>query len=200
MMKLFLNSSSPYARVVHIVLIEKDLAESVELCWCNPWGEGVELLSENPTSKIPVLITESGLPIYESLLISGYLEDLGQPPPLIPQSRKVETYHLVGLGQGLIDATFTTVISEKYLGKNEQLLYLGQRRFRAIERTLQRLANNMIRLSATSPCLGDIVIAVALDYLQFRLPELGLAHYWPELESWRTNIGQRSSFKRTSFQ
>ena len=200
MMKLFLNSSSPYARAVRIVLLEKGLSDIVKLCWCDPWGEEEPLLRENPASKIPVLITSSGLPISESLLIADYLDGLRQESSLIPQSRKDEIYHLTGLGQSLMDAAFSTVIAQKHQNDEKPLSFLGQRRLRAIERTLQRLEGSMVHLSATTPCLGDIVIAVALDYLQFRLPELNLAHHWPELEIWRTNITQRDSFKNTSFQ
>ncbi|MGI9274029.1 MAG: glutathione S-transferase [Endozoicomonas sp.] len=198
-MKLFLNTTSPYARVIRIFLQERGLSDCVELVWCDPWSDDEQLLRENPVGKIPALVTDSGIPISESLLIANYLNDLGQGQNLIPIDRKDAIYHLTGLGQGLMDASFTTVISRKYSGNEEDSQVLGQRRQRAIQRTLQRLEGNIDQHSDTALSLGDIVVAVALDYLLFRLPELDSANQFPGLEAWRKNITQRPSFESTAF-
>ena len=43
-MELYLNATSPYARLVRIVLLEKGLADAVTLKWCDPWADDAELL------------------------------------------------------------------------------------------------------------------------------------------------------------
>ncbi|BBI63175.1 hypothetical protein HSBAA_44810 [Vreelandella sulfidaeris] len=46
-MELYLNATSPYARLVRIVLLEKGLADAVTLKWCDPWADDADLLKAN---------------------------------------------------------------------------------------------------------------------------------------------------------
>ncbi|WP_207062682.1 glutathione S-transferase family protein [Motiliproteus sp. SC1-56] len=199
-MKLFLNKTSPYARMARIVMLEKGLSDQVALCWCDPWGEDEQLLAANPVGRIPVLVTDSGNPLSESMLIAFYLNDLPPGPSLVPENRKEAVLHLAGLGQGLMDASFTMVISRKYLNTEVNDSVLDQRRWRAIDRTLERLEHCIDSYSlAGEITLGDISVAVALEYLGFRLPELNTPDKYPNLEAWRNTITRRSSFTSTTF-
>ncbi|WP_198534604.1 glutathione S-transferase N-terminal domain-containing protein [Salinivibrio kushneri] len=58
-MELYLNTTSPYARVVRICAIEKQL-DDVKLIWVDPWADDNALLTANPNGKIPVLVTDRG--------------------------------------------------------------------------------------------------------------------------------------------
>ena len=198
-MKLFLNKTSPYARMVRILILEKGLEETVELCWCDPWSDDEQLLSVNPAGRVPVLVSDTGVSISESLLIANYLCGLGPEESLLPDSRKAEALHLAGLGQGVMEAAFSVVISRKYLNEEANESVLAQRRRRAIERTLERLEQSIGRYSTPEITVGDIAVAVSLDYLLFRLPELDTGKAYPKLEAWRASIAQRPSFKNTAF-
>ena len=199
-MKLFLNKTSPYARMTRIVVLEKGLEKRVALYWCDPWNDDEQLLAENPVGRIPVLITDQGTALSESLLIAGYLNEQQPTPSLVPEDRKEQVLHRVGLGQGLMDASFTTVISRKHLDAQANGSVLSQRRSRAIDRTLEQLDRCINRYSSDIDItLGDISVAVALEYLAFRLPETAVADRYPNLEAWRNAITQRTSFMTTPF-
>ncbi|RRJ83801.1 glutathione S-transferase [Aestuariirhabdus litorea] len=198
-MKLYLNTTSPYARMVRIVLLETGLEERVELCWCDPWSDDAALLEANALGRIPTLVTDQGVALAESLLIALYLNDLAPAPLPMPAGREA-TLQLAGQGQGLMDAAFNSVIARKYQGEAADESELGQRRARAIERTLSRLESQIDRHSgANGLSLGDIVLAVALDYLAFRLPEQLDAERYPRLQAWRQGITHRPSFDSTAF-
>ena len=198
-MKLFLNKTSPYARMVRILILERGLEERVELCWCDPWSDDQQLLSVNPAGKVPVLVSDTGVSISESLLIAIYLCGLGPVTSLLPDNNKEAVLHLAGLGQGVMEAAFAVVISRKYLNEEANESVLAQRRKRAIERTLERLEQGIDRYSTPEITMGDIAVAVALDYLLFRLSDLDTRSKFPKLEAWRTSITQRPSFKNTTF-
>lgn len=198
-MKLFLNKTSPYARMVRILVLEKGISDRVELCWCDPWNDDEALLAENPASKIPVLVCDSGIPISESLLIASYLDNTDTGVRLIPDSRKEEVLHLLGLGLGLMDDAFTEAISQKYLDKSANNSVLSIRRYKSIERLMRRLEEQISLLSKSDISAGDIAVAVALDYLSFRLPSLKTAKNYPVMEAWREKVTRRQSFKSTSF-
>ena len=69
-MELYLNATSPYARLVRIVLLEKGLMDAVTLKWCDPWADDADLLKANPAGRIPALVTEDGTTLSESMLIA----------------------------------------------------------------------------------------------------------------------------------
>ena len=62
-MQLFLNTSSPFARVARVVALEKGLADQLELVWCDPWNNDPALLAQHPQARIPVLSRTMGRPL-----------------------------------------------------------------------------------------------------------------------------------------
>ena len=199
-MELYLNATSPYARLVRIVLMEKGLADAVTLKWCDPWADDADLLKANPAGRIPVLITEEGTTLSESMLIAVYLDSVSPNPPMLPAASLGDVLHLAGLGQNLMDAAFTTVIARKHYGNEIDESELGQRRSRAIQRLLKQLNSELGEKQRASPInLGEISIAVALDYLAFRLPEVNWKEEYPQLQVWHAGVIVRESFQLTAF-
>lgn len=197
-MELFLNATSPYARVVRIVVLEKGLQDAVTLRCCDPWADDAPLLAVNPVGRVPALVTDEGVTLSESLLIAQFLDSVGNGDPLLPPSRLSATLHLAGLGQGVMDAAFTTVIARKHQGNEADDTVLGRRWRRAIERTLDQLEREVSDIPS-SPLLGDIIVTVALDYLSFRLPDLDWSRSCSQLREWCDHVARRESFQRTAF-
>ncbi|BBI52280.1 hypothetical protein HORIV_47010 [Vreelandella olivaria] len=150
-MELYLNATSPYARLARIVLLEKGLAESVTLKWCDPWADDADLLEANPAGRIPALVTEEGIRLSESLLIAVYLDGVRPNKPMIAQDSLGEVLHLAGLGQNLMDAAFNTVIARKHYGNEIDVSELGQRRTRAMQRLLKQLDGELGEKSRPQP-------------------------------------------------
>lgn len=198
-MELYLNATSPYARLVRIVLLEKGLMDAVTLKWCDPWADDAELLKANPAGRIPALVTEEGTTLSESMLIAVYLDSASPNPPMLPAASLGNVLHLAGLGQNLMDAAFTTVIARKHYGNEIDNSELGQRRSRAIQRLLNQLNSELGDKQQASINLGEIAIAVALDYLAFRLPEVNWKEEYPRLQAWHTGVTARDSFQETAF-
>ncbi|WP_286977976.1 glutathione S-transferase N-terminal domain-containing protein [Pseudomonas sp.] len=201
-MELYLNATSPYARLVRIVLLEKGLMDAVTLKWCDPWADDADLLKANPAGRIPALMTEEGTTLSESMLIAMYLDSLDNvkpTPPMLPTPLS-DVLHLAGLGQNLMDAAFTTVIARKHYGPEIDQSELGQRRARAMQRLLKQLNSELSgNPTAASIHLGDIAIAVALEYLAFRLPEIRWKEAHPQLAAWHAAVTARTSFQQTTF-
>lgn len=202
-MELYLNATSPYARLVRIVLIEKGMMDTVTLKWCDPWADDADLIKANPAGRIPALLTEEGTTLSESMLIAMYLDSLNSETPtptILPTNPLSDVLHLAGLGQNLMDAAFTTVIARKHYGKDIDQSELGQRRARAMQRLLNQLNSELGgKPTATSIHLGDIAIAVALEYLAFRLPEIRWKEEHAQLAAWHAGVTARTSFVQTAF-
>lgn len=198
-MQLFVNNSSPYSRVARIVALEKGLAAQVELVQTDPWAGEDILAASNPANRVPALATDEGVSITESLLIAHYLDTLSDQQPLLPARHLIHALHLCGLGQGLMEAAFTTVITEKFQGTEAVDSFFGRRRSNAIRRTLTMLNDESSKGYPDVFTLGEIVVGVALEYLDFRLPSISWRDRCPALRKFFQKISGRDSFRLTSF-
>ena len=80
-MTLFSNPSSPFCHRVRVVLSEKDI--SVEIESVDPGNLPEDLLYLNPYSSVPTLV-DRDLVLYDSRVISEYLDERFPHPPLMP--------------------------------------------------------------------------------------------------------------------
>ncbi|SFX39589.1 glutathione S-transferase family protein [Marinospirillum alkaliphilum] len=194
-MKLYLNATSPYARFVRVVALEKGLQP--ELVWVDPWANDPALLAANPALRVPALETEQGTCLSESMLIALHLDQAATIPSLLPTGEQEQVLQLMGWGQGLTDAAFNTVIARKHQGAEADRSILGQRRLAAIQHTLEQLEQQARQLEKLH--LGSLLVAVALDYLSFRLPEIQWQQRCPQLAASLQSLMQRPSMKTTAF-
>lgn len=199
-MELYLNTTSPYARVARILLMEKGLMSKVTLKWCDPWADDAELLMVNPAGRVPALVTAEGITLSESMLLAVYLDGAFPKTLVLPDGQRAQVLHLAGLGQNLMEAAFNIVIARKHDGHEADESVLGQRRWRAVKRLLMQLESELGDAPpAVSLHLGEITTAVALAYLDFRLPEVAWQCAYPKLEAWQASIEKCASFQQTAF-
>ena len=81
-MKLIYSPTSPYARKVRTVIIEKQLENQVDMVNLAPADLPQELLIANPLSRVPTLIRDNGAPLIDSPFICEYLDSLRTREPL----------------------------------------------------------------------------------------------------------------------
>lgn len=195
-MKLYLSATSPYARLVAAVIIEKGLSERVERVLVDPWASGEEILRVNPASRVPALEVEEGLVITESLLIVSYLDRLVAQPALIPPERAAEVLRTTGLGQGLVDSAVGIIATRKF-HPEFSTGPLQARRLEAMRRSVHELDRVLAPVPA-QPDLGDLAAAVALGYLDLRFAaELPWRELSPRLADWYAAIAQRPALRDT---
>jgi glutathione S-transferase len=195
-MKLYLNKASPYARLVLVVAHEKGLAKDLELVWTDPWASEEKLLAVTPFSKVPALIAHDGLPLVESACICDYLDERGGAPRLMPPSGadRVAALRKLGMGRGLIDASFGAVIQKRFGGDGNSVLF---ERWRAsVLRAVMAIDRNPTL--SLSPDLGDLVIAVALGYLDFRMADVKWRAEATRLSAWHDRVCARASMIATA--
>lgn len=196
-MKLFLNTTSPYARLVSVVLHEVGLDERVQAQDVDPWAEPEELLAVNPAAKIPALVTDSGEALIESTCICEYLIRLSGNQELLPTDAagQLDLLQRIGLGRAAMDCGFGAVIQRRFQGARSSLedLWLD-----ALPRTAQALDDLYNRRSMPCPVdLGDLTVAVTFDYVDFRLPEIRWREHAPALAAWMEGLGERPSLQNT---
>ncbi len=198
-MQLLLNATSPFARVARVVALEKGLSDQLQLVWCDPWNNDPALLARHPQGRIPVLVTDDGTAIAESLLIAQYLDHMGSGAPLIPPQQIGPVLARTSVAYGLMEAAFNVVIARKHEGAAADASVMGQRRLAAMSRALSQLEKHLSAPVQTHITLDQIATAVALAYVQFRLPAWFPAEDYPQLHQWLQQAEQRASLAHTKF-
>ena len=184
-MQLFLNATSPFARVARVAALHHQLQTQLQLVWCDPWSNDPALLAVHPQARIPVLVTPGGQAISESLLIAQYLDHIGHGMPLLPTADIAALLARTSEAYGLMEAAFNVVIARKNEGADAaDASVMGQRRLAAITRVLQQWLASPPPAPTNALTLADITAAVALDYVRFRLPALLEPAAYQPLQHW----------------
>lgn len=198
-MKLFFNQTSPYARKARIAVHEKGLSNRVQFVETDPWTNPPELLAVTPLSKVPVLVLGDGSTVTESDAIIQVLDMLGEKASrLLPAedgAARIDALARAGLCQGLIDASFIAVLENRRPATGRWDDWV-QRQRGAVQRALSRIAQQF-QPAAERFDIGDIGLAVALGYLDFRHPDLTWRKDHPQLADWYDRMARRPSMQAT---
>jgi glutathione S-transferase len=194
-MKLYLNQASPYARLINVLLVETRLDTETELIFVDPWESPDELLIANPASKVPVLTLKDGTQLVESACISDYLIQQSGQSALSPMSHSdAETrLQILGLGRAAIDCSFGSVIQQRFVPDSP----LIERWLATLPRIAGALEEHYARRISTDADLADLTVAVAFEYIDFRLPEIRWQGQAPHLAERVSSLGQRTSLETT---
>jgi len=167
-MKLFTMSASPFGRKVRVVIEEKGLQSQVEIINDNPWKAETQVPAINPVGKVPVLITDSGSAIYDSAIISEYLDSNGPGQTLFPReepSRWV-TLRRASLADQTLDA-FILARLENNRPTGEKSENWLRRQHAVVGRCLDAMEGE-ISTFPEHPTIAHIAFGVALGHLDFR--------------------------------
>lgn len=86
-MKLYITTTSPYARLARIAVIEKSLTDKVELVEATTRTQGSPYYGINPSGRVPCLVRDDGQIMEDSQLICAWLDTLDGKPRLMPEYR-----------------------------------------------------------------------------------------------------------------
>ena len=98
-----------------------------------------------------------------------------------------------------MEAAFNIVIARKYEGAAADASVMGQRRLAAITRALAQLEKQLSAPAEAQLTLDQIATAVALAYVQFRLPALLPQADYPQLHAWLQSAEQHEALAQTRF-
>ena len=193
-MKLVGSLTSPYVRKVRVLLAEKGL--SYELIEDNAWHDKTTVPRYNPLNKVPALVLDDGESIYDSMVITEYVDGLGAKPflPRDPQAR-AKARRDEALGNGLMDAGVAIFLERKREAARQDAAWIARQRSK-IDDSLATWARGVAARKDAPLTLGDIACGCALFWFEFRLPDIR----WREnaaLDAWAKALEARPSFAAT---
>ncbi|MDB5414544.1 MAG: glutathione S-transferase [Rubritepida sp.] len=194
-MKLTFSGASPYVRKAVACAILRGIDGQI-----TDLGVGTTdpaLLPLNPLSKIPTLVTPDGIALFDSPVICEYLDSIGTAAPLFPAvgPARWKALQLQALGDGIMDASQPRR-REIALPQDEgRVEYIATQRGK-VSRSLDALEAEADKLGLLTT-IGEVTIACALGYLDFRYQNEPWRPGHPKLEAWYAKVVAMPALART---
>ena len=185
-MKIAFSPASPYVRKAMACAVARGIAGQIE-----KWVIGTTdpaLVPVNPLSKVPTLVTDDGVSLYDSPVICEYLDSLGNAPKLFPPAGPARWTALrqQALGDGILDASQPRrrEIALPQDDGRKAYIELQQGKVKRSLDVLEAEAHTLGKLTT----IGEITIACALGYLDFRFANEPWRPGHPKLEAWYADV------------
>ena len=198
-MKLVASRTSPYARKIFVVMAEKRI--DVEFVEENVWAADTKVTLYNPLTKVPVLLLDDGISLYDSRVIAEFLDGVTPVSRLIPEGGRERALvkRWEALGDGIADAGILVRLERQRPEAQQGRDWIA----RQVAKVESGIAAAARELGERDYChglavsLADISLACALLWLEFRLPEFTWRKDNPNLKAWIERLEVRPSFVET---
>jgi glutathione S-transferase len=197
-MQLHVTSTSPYARMTRIAVIEKALEGRVTVQLAQTRQTGSPYYEINPSGRVPCLVRDDGSRFEDSTLICAYLDRIGAGPQLVwPLDTDDWEY-------GRLETRARSFLDGLAVWSRELRRPEGERSPGIIaheaaraDRMCDAWEGEIGHPVMTGPLnLPQITLACALG-LALRLEDMQPYDGRPKLEAWADAIGRRPSLART---
>jgi glutathione S-transferase len=105
--KLCFSPTSPYVRKVRACAITREIDRLIELMPTEANASLPEFVAINPLSKVPALVTDDGVALFDSPVICEYLDGIGDALPMFPGhgAPRWRALKFQAMGDGILDAS-----------------------------------------------------------------------------------------------
>jgi len=203
-MKLYMSLASPFARKVRLVVRETGLADRVEEVptVVSPIDPNAALGRDNPLAKLPTLVTDDGLSLFDSPVICEYLDSLNTTGcALFPASgtARWRALRLQAAADGILDAAI--------LVRYQQVLCPPESRWSAwVDGQSVKWQQGLDFLESEAdagaldgdPTIGSLAAGATLGWLDFRYGDQDWRAARPALSRWYAAFSTRASMQATS--
>lgn len=197
---LILRSSptSPFGRKVKIAIAELGLEERIEVVPADTNDPAESLRRQNPLGKVPTLVFEDGSTLFDSRVITEYLDHLVGGGRLFPTGEgRFAQLRLQALADGICDAGLLQVYEVRLRSPEMRSPVWTENQAGKVARALAAL--EAAPPAYERPRIGEIALACALGYLDLRFEGAWRADH-PVLVGWLEGFAAKvPAFEATRF-
>ena len=200
-MKLYGDTLSPFVRMCLVTAHEVGLGTKIqrEISRVDPTTVNAGLTAVSPVGKVPVLVTDHNHAIYDSRVIIEYLCHVSGNKTLIPDDgvKRFRVLTVAALGQAIAEAgvawRYETAVRPQGLQWRE---WMDRTRLR-VNAEFDDLEKTWIKELAEVTA-ASIAVAVALSYIDFRIPDWNWRPDRPQLQAFHDSFSSRPSMQATT--
>ncbi len=199
MMKLYSAAASPFARKVRICLLELGIEDQVDFmdATSTPVAPNDMLIIQNPLGKIPCLVSDEGAALYDSRVITRYLNDL-EAGNLYPTGAALwQALTLEATADGMMEAAVLMVYEKRV--RPEEMVYNVwiEAQWDKVARALDALEAGWSGYLNGPLDMAQISVGVVLEYLDFRHDDRDWRKGRVVLTHWQAEFTKRDAMQKT---
>ncbi|NGM44468.1 glutathione S-transferase [Rhodobacter sp. SGA-6-6] len=197
-MRLFVSPTSPFVRKV-VVMIREAGIEGIdtEEVAGNPVAPGSLPVDHNPLGKIPALVLDDGRALYDSRVITRYLDHRAGAGLYPGGERLWDTLALEAMADGMMEAAVLMVYESRIRPEERRHQPWVEAQWLKVNRALDAAETRWQPHLAGPLDMGQIALAVALGYLDFRHDGRGWRQGRPALAAWEAAMAARPALQAT---
>lgn len=198
-MRLYHSPTSPYVRKVMVLLHETGLLPQVTLVTGSgsPIDPGTAPLEANPLGKVPALERPDGPALYDSRVICRYLDDLAQAGLYGSGPALWDRLTIEATADGILDAALLMVYEWRLRPEEHRYVPWVEGQWAKVDRALDTLEQRWMAELRGPLDAGQIAVACALGYVDFRHDARGWRDIRPNLAAWYGDFAKRPSMVAT---
>ncbi|AGI65885.1 glutathione S-transferase-like protein [Octadecabacter antarcticus 307] len=196
-MKLIMSPPSPFARKARVLLRETGLIDRVEEIEISssPLASDAQILAANPTGKIPALIREDGPAIYDSRVITRYLDDMADAG-LYPVTSLYEVLTLEATADTIMDVTVAMTYDARFRPDQKSPEWTEAQWGKAA-RAIAAINNRWMSHLSGPLNMAQIAVSCALSYVDLRHDARNWRHGNDALATWQAEFEARGAMQAT---
>jgi glutathione S-transferase len=198
-MKLLMSPASPFVRKVRVVLRELDLLDQVEevVVTTTPLASDPAVVAANPTGKIPALLRDTGPALYDSRVITRFLNDHAAGS-LYPQARIWDVLTLEATADAIMEAAVLMTYEARLRPESQQSSDWVEAQWGKASRTIAAVNARWMSHLHGPLDIGQIGVACALSYVDLRHDARGWRNGNDALSAWHADFMTRASMTATA--
>lgn len=199
-MKLYHSPASPFVRKVVVLLHELEQFDAVELATVTTTALASDagLMAANPLARLPALERPDGVTLYDSRVITAYLDDLYEGGMYPTGPRRWETLTLEATGDGIMDSAVSMIYEVRLRDAAQVSDAWIEAQWAKVGRGLDALNTRWMSHLSGPVGAGHISVACALGYLDFRHETRNWRQGREALAAWYDGFAARPSMVSTA--
>lgn len=198
-MQLISSPASPFVRKVRVLIREAGLTGRVTETPVKTTAlkSDPKAIAANPLGKIPALIRDDGPAIYDSRVITRYLDDLAGAG-LYPEARIWEVLTLEATADAIMEACVLMTYEARLRPEAQQSPEWVEAQWGKASRAIAAINSRWMSHLAGPLDMAQIAVGCALAYVDFRHEGRGWRNGNEALASWEETFRDRAAMVATA--
>lgn len=198
-MKLYHSPTSPYVRKVMVLLHETGQLDDIALepAQTAPTNPVAGLAAKNPLKKIPALERPDGATLYDSRVICAFFDDRAKAGMYGSGARKWEILTLEATADGILDAALALTYEGRLRPEDKRWDDWAEAQWGKVASACEALNTRWMSHLNGPMDMGQIAVACALGYVDFRHDARGWRKGCDALAEWYGTFADRESMRTT---